>query len=191
MATSLHLVRFFAEEDTRTSAQRVIERHVPPGSTVLIQPYSVVLTQSRTSLEESLVARRGSLDRLSTRARLRLAVSPWPSPAYRLLWLGDGGLDEDKIYVGYGDLGADPVGALKARGVHYVVLKRFEREDPAVAPLSSALRRQARLMATISPYRDEFPAEAPPVAPFLHNTDAIVDPRLARPGPIVDIYRIE
>jgi hypothetical protein len=191
LTRSVGLVGFFSQEDTRTSAQHFIETTVPAGSTVLIQPYSVVLTQSRDSLEESLRARLGSLDRLSTRARLRLAVSPWPSPSYRLLWLGDGGLDEDKIYVSYGTLGADPIGGLKARGVHYVVLKRFERDDPAVAPLSGALRSQARLMATISPYRDEIPADAPPVAPFLHNTDAIVDPRLARPGPIVDVYRIE
>ena len=191
LAASIDLVRFFSQEDTRTSAQRVIEASVPAGSTILIQPYSVVLAPTRDSLEESLRARLGSLDRLSTRARLRLAVTPWPSPSYRLLWLGDGGLDEDKIYVGYGELGADPVAALVAHGVDYVVLKRFERDDPAVAPLAGALRRQARLLTTISPFVGGVAADAPLVRPFLHNTDAVIDRRLARPGPIVDVYQIE
>jgi Dolichyl-phosphate-mannose-protein mannosyltransferase len=191
LADSVRVVRFFGQDDTRTLAQRVIETQAGAGATVLVQPYSVMLTQSRESLEESLAARLGSLDRLSTRARLRLAVSPWPRPAYRLLWLGDGGLDEDKIYVGYAELGADPLAALQARRVEYVVLKRYNVADPAVRPLAEALARGARRVATISPYRDDVAPGSTLVAPFLHNTDTAIDPRLARPGPIVDIYRLE
>lgn len=191
LADSIRVVRFFGQDDTRTLAQRIIEAQVPAGATVLVQPYSVMLTQSRESIEESLRARLGSLDHLSTRARLRLAVAPWPRPAYRLLWLGDGGLDEDKIYLGYRSLGADPLAVLRARRVEYVVLKRYNVADPAVRPLADALARGARRLASVSPYRDGAAPDDTPVAPFLHNTDAAVDRRLARPGPIVDIFQIE
>jgi hypothetical protein len=191
LAGSIQFVRFLGQEDTRSLAQDVIEARVPSGATVLVQPYSVQLAQSRESLEESLTARLGSLDRLSTRARLRLAVAPWPAPAYRLLWLGDGGLDDDKIYVGYGDLDGDPLGALRARRVEYVVLKRYNVTDPAVAPLAEALARGARRVASISPYRDDVASGDTPAAPFLHNTDSVFDQRLARPGPIIDIFQLE
>jgi hypothetical protein len=191
LAGSIQFVRFLGQEDTRSLALDVIEARVPSGATVLVQPYSVQLAQSRESLEESLTARLGSLDRLSTRARLRLAVAPWPAPAYRLLWLGDGGLDDDKIYVGYGDLDGDPLGALRARRVEYVVLKRYNVTDPAVAPLAEALARGARRVASISPYRDDVAPGDTPAAPFLHNTDSVFDQRLARPGPIIDIFQLE
>jgi hypothetical protein len=118
-------------------------------------------------------------------------VSPWPQPSYRLLWLGDGGLDEDKIYVGVGELGPDPLAALRARRVQYVVLKRYNVADPVVAPLADALARGARRVATISPYRDDVATDTAGAAPFLHNADSTLDPRLARPGPIVDIFRLE
>jgi hypothetical protein len=188
---SVALVRFFGQTDTRTLAQHFLERTVPAGATVLVQPYSVVLTQSRESLEESLRARLGSLDRLSTRARLRLDVSPWPTPAYRLLWLGDGGLDEDKMYVGYGELRDAPLDVLRAKGIDYVVLKRFDAPDPAVAPLAGALERGARKLTTISPFVDRAPTDPPPAAPFVHNADATVSRHLRRPGPIIDIYQLE
>ncbi|MCU0256509.1 MAG: glycosyltransferase family 39 protein, partial [Vicinamibacterales bacterium] len=42
--------RFFTQTDTRTLAQRFIEREVAPDTTVLLQPYSVPLQQSRESL---------------------------------------------------------------------------------------------------------------------------------------------
>lgn len=187
---SLRIVGFFAHTDTRTLAQRVIEAQAPAGATVLIQPYSVQLAQSRESLIESVVARLGSIDRASTRARLRLAVSPWPQPSYRLLWLGEGGLDDDKIYLSYRELAGDPLGVLRSAGVDYVVLKRFEREDPAVAPLARALAEGARLVASVSPYRDPAEAERPTVPPYLHNADAVVHRELARPGPIIDVYAI-
>ena len=63
-----------AGDAAHTSARR------PMAPRCLIQPYSVQLAQSRESLEESLRARLGSLEPLPTRARLRLAVSPWPRP---------------------------------------------------------------------------------------------------------------
>jgi 4-amino-4-deoxy-L-arabinose transferase-like glycosyltransferase len=190
LAESLHVVRFFGQDDTRTLAARIVTSQVPDGATVLIQPQSVQVAQSRAGLQEALRARLGSLDNLPTRSRLRLAVSPWPQPSYRLLWLGDGGLDEDKLYVGYAELGPDPVATLRARGVQYVVLKRYNVADPSVTPLANALARGARRVASVSPYRDDDPhtLAAPP---FLHNLDARIDRRLVRPGPIVDIFALE
>ncbi len=70
-------------------------------------------------------------------------------------------------------------------------MKRYNVPDPATRPLAEALARQARHLATISPYRNDVtPAEAAAVEPFLHNTDATIDPRLQRPGPIIDIFHI-
>jgi 4-amino-4-deoxy-L-arabinose transferase-like glycosyltransferase len=190
LAESLHLVDFFGQDDTRTLAARILTSQVPDGSTVLIQPQSVQVAQSREGLEEALQARLGSLDNLPTRSRLRLAVSPWPRPSYRLLWLGDGGLDEDKLYVGYAELGPDPIATLRARGVEYVVLKRYNVADPSVTPLANALARGARQVASVSPYRDDDP-QTLAASPFLHNLDARIDRRLVRPGPIVDIFALE
>ncbi len=190
LVDSLDAVAFFAQDDTRTLATRLVHARAPDGATVLIQPYSVQLAQSRESLEESLRARLGSLERLPTRSRLRLAVAPWPRPSYRLLWLGTGGLDEDKIYLSYEDLGGDPLATLRAWRVQYVVLKRYDVVDPAAVPLAEALARWATRLGSISPYREDAPPGVAAVAPFLHNTDSIIDPRLARPGPIVDVFEI-
>jgi hypothetical protein len=175
---SIRAVTFFTQEDTRTLATRLVHAHAADGATVLIQPYSVQLAQSRESLEESLRAHLGSL------------VSPWPAPSYRLLWLGTGGLDEDKIYLSYADLGDDPLATLRSKGVQYVVLKRYNVADPTVTPLADALARGARRLGSISPYREGEPSERSSVAPFLHNTDSAIDPGLARPGPIVDVFEI-
>jgi hypothetical protein len=190
LVESVRAVGFLGQDDTRTLASRLIDTQVPSGATVLVQPQSVQLTQSKASLEESLEARLGSLEGLPTRSRLRLAVSPWPTPSYRILWLGDGGLDEDKIYVGYRQLGADPLSVLRARQVEYVVLKRYNVDDAAVTPLARALARGARRIASISPYRDDA-RDGILAAPFLHNTDSTIDPRLARPGPAIDIFKLE
>ena len=190
LSDSLRVVRFFGQDDTRTLAARAITAQVPDGATVLVQPYSVQLAQSREGLEEALRERLGSLDALPTRSRLRLAVSPWPRPSYRVLWLGDGGLDEDKIYIEYADLRPDPLAALRRRGVGYVVLKRDRDPDAAAAPLAAALARGARRLASVSPYREET-AAGPRPEPFLHNVDAVIHRGLRRPGPVVDVFALD
>ena len=91
--------RFFRQDDTRTLAERFIEAHVPPGATILTQPYSAVLTPSREGLTEALTRNLGSAEAASTKFQLQLALDPYPSPAYRLIYLGRGGLDAEKIYV--------------------------------------------------------------------------------------------
>jgi Dolichyl-phosphate-mannose-protein mannosyltransferase len=189
---SLRLDFFFRQTDTRTMAQRLIEQDVPPGSTVLLQPYSVPLTQSRESLVEALESHLGDVRRASTKFARRLALDPYPAPAYRTLFLGEGGLDADKIYLSYADVsGPDGLAALRRAGVQYVVLKRYNVDDPAVAPLRQLLRREGRLLTTVSPYADRVDAAARTrVAPFLHNTDTPYDPALERPGPGIDVWQV-
>ncbi len=189
---SYRLSRFFQQTDTRTLAQRHIERLVPPGSTVLVQPYSVALTQSREGLVEALRARLGDPARASTKFALRLALQPYPAPAYRTIFLGDGGLDADKIYVSHADVdGPDALAHLQRLGVQYVVLKRYNTEDLAVVPLRSVLVAQGTLLEAVWPYRpDAGPEARARVAPFLHNTDTPYDPALERPGPGIEIWKL-
>jgi hypothetical protein len=187
LGQSVELVRFFGQPDTRTLARAVIEREVPAGSTVLVQPYSVPLRESREGLTAAVLAHAGSLDRVSTKSRLRLATSPWPHPAYRLLWLGEGGLDDDKIYVDPDRLAADPMRVLREQQIDYVVLKGFDEADPRLEALERALTAHATPVASITPYRA---ASQDPGTAFLHNTDATLHANLARPGPPLTIFRV-
>ena len=183
--------RFFAQDDTRTIARRFIESQIPDGASILIQPYSVPIAQSRESLVEALTARLGDPARASRKFALRLALLRWPEPSYRTIYLGDGGLDADKIYVSYRDVsGPDAIQRLTALPVEYVVLKDGNVEDPNAAPLRRALERQATLLTRISPYRDETDPGRTTVAPFLHNTDTPIDRLLTRPGPIVEVWAL-
>lgn len=187
LGQSVELVRFFGQPDTRTLAREVIERAVPAGSTVLVQPYSVPLHESREGLTAAVLAHAGSLDRISTKSRLRLATSPWPQPAYRLLWLGEGGLDDDKIYVDPDTLAADPIRVLRDQRIDYVVLKGFDLADPRLEAVGRALSAHAIPLASITPYRA---AAQDPGRAFLHNTDATLHDNLARPGPPITIFRV-
>ena len=188
---SIRSGRFFQQSDTRTTAERFIESHIPDGSSMAIQPYSVQLAPSRAGLIEALTRNVGSPDAASTRFKLQLAQSPYPSPAYRLIYLGSGGLDADKIYVGYSELenGLEP---LRKLGVAYVVVKRYNTEDQATARFLSALIREGRQIAAFSPYRSGVTgAEQALVEPFLHNTDSSISDALERPGPPLEIWQID
>jgi hypothetical protein len=188
---SLDIDRFFRLTDTRTLALRYVEQHVTPGSAVAIQPYSVPLTQSREGLVEALRANLGDERRASTREQLRLALDPYPSPAYRTIFLGDGGLDPDKIYVGYAAF-EQPQGlaALRDLGVTWVIVKRYNTPAPDTRPFLSALEGEGRLVASFTPYREPgLPSGAWP-EPYLHNTDARISAELERPGPFIEIWRL-
>jgi Dolichyl-phosphate-mannose-protein mannosyltransferase len=193
LVASVRADRFLRQDDTRTLALRWIEANVPAESTLLVQPYSVPLTMSRPALVEALRAHLGSEDRASTKFRLQLGLDPYPAPAYRLLYLGDGGLDVDRLYLSYADVsGADAIAVLKRHGVAFVVLKRYNRPDPAVVPLLAALAREGRRIAAFSPYRpDVAEAVQARVDPFLHNTDTRIDDALARPGPPLEIWQLD
>ncbi|MBI1873287.1 MAG: glycosyltransferase family 39 protein [Acidobacteria bacterium] len=192
---SLRIGQFFREADTRTLAQRFIEDHVPSGATILIQPYSVPIRQSREGLVEALTARYGDAGRASTKFALQLQLIPYPAPSYRLLYLGENGLDMDKLYVTYRAVsGPDGLTMARRLGVEYVVLKRYNVADPATQPLIGLLEarpREAQRLATFSPYWTHLaPGGAARVEPFLHNTDAQVFEALERPGPGIEIWKL-
>lgn len=184
---------FIRKDDTRTLARQFIEANVPAGSSILIQPYSVPLHQSRDALVEALRANLGSPERASIKFQLQLADAASVSPTYRMIYLGEGGMDPDKIYVSPRAFAPDAgLAPLRLLNVDYVILKRFNTEDPATQPLAEMLSRQGRLLAQFSPYRtDAGPAVRRTVAPFLHNTALRIDPALDRPGPIIQVWRIE
>jgi hypothetical protein len=192
LSQSYAVGRFFQQTDTRTLAQRYIEADVPAGSTVLLQPYSVQLVQSQASLREALVATGHDPERAPTKFALRLALDPYPAPAYRTIFLGDGGLDADKIYVSPSALGrGGDLAPLTRLGVEYVVLKRYNTEDLASAPLRAALVQRARLVAAFAPWRPEVgPESRALVTPFLHNTDTPYDRALERPGPGIEVWAL-
>ena len=189
---SFHADRFFRQTDTRTLALRYVEAHVPAGSGVAIQPYSVPLTQSKEGLVEALEAHLGDVRRASVKFSIRLRLDPYPSPAYRTIYIGDGGQDADKIYVGYAELGGGrALARFRELGVTWVLVKRYNKPAPESVPLLEALETGAQLQATFSPYRPGIVPGAPGTPePFLHNTDARVSPALERPGPVIEVWRL-
>jgi hypothetical protein len=191
---SVRIGLFFRQDDTRTIATRLIESTIPSGSTIMVQPYSVVLTPSREGLLEGLAHNLGDPARASTKFRLQLALDPYPQPAYRLIYLGRGGLDAEKIYVDPAQLGGEHgLEPLRRLGVTFVVLKRYNGSaDPETAPLAAALAREGQRIAVFSPYRpDTTAAEQARVDPFLHNTDTRIEDALERPGPPLEIWQID
>lgn len=195
LVDSISLGRFFQQDDTRTLAARWFAEQVPAGDTVLLQPYSVPLRRSQASLAEALRTHLGDESRASVRFQRELAAAAAVTvpPQYRVLFLGDGGLDVDKIYLS--PTAVDEAGTLaplRARGVRWVVLKRYNVANPSLASLDLALARDGRLMHTFSPY-DPAAGEAirAEVAPFEHNEDGLRHAALVRPGPVIEIWRVD
>ena len=54
---------------------------------------------SREGLVEALEANLGDARAASTKFQIQLGLDPYPSPSYRVLYLGRGGLDADKLYI--------------------------------------------------------------------------------------------
>jgi hypothetical protein len=187
---SYRTVTFMRETDTRTLALDYIRTHLPAGATILTQPYSVPLESTADVLREA-VSRSGR--EMPTKTSLQIARSPYPAPAYRIIYLGRG-LDADKLYLPYDQLdGTDPLQAVRAEHVAFVVLKRYNRSDPTTLPFLAALAREGRRIAVFSPYRESAGAAVSPMQPepFLHNTDTRIVAELERPGPIVEIWQIQ
>jgi hypothetical protein len=184
LLTSVRTDLFIRQTDTRTLAARFVEQHVPAGATILTQPYSVPLEPTADSLREA-VRRKGK--EMPTKTRLQIERDPYPSPAYRLIYLGRG-LDADKLYLPLETLSStDPLSLLGSEHVAFVVLKRYNDEAPAMLPLTAVLAREGRRLAVFSPYRE---GEATRPEPFLHNTDARITAALERSGPIVEIWQV-
>jgi len=192
LVMSVQWDRFLLTDDTRTLAYRYVAREIPSGASVLIQPYSAPLRQSREALVEALRATLGSETEASIKFQIQLALSPYPEPSYRTIYLGEGGMDVDKIYVPMSAV-SGPAGPARLRelGIEYVVLKRSPVSDPELTAVEAVLAREASRIATFSPYPGGLvppPGTAP--APFFHNTAATLDPALERPGPIVDVWAL-
>lgn len=181
---------FFRQTDTRTLALRWVEANVPPGASILVQPYSVPLRSSREALIEAFQQTLGSADKASIKFQKQLALQPYPAPAYRAIYLGDGGLDVDRIYVSPRVFDAtQDLSPIRAHAVTYVILKRYNEVEPSIASLRMALERDGRRLAVFSPYAGDASFETVP--PFLHNTDAHLDRALGRPGPMIEIWAID
>lgn len=189
---SLAIGSFFRQDDTRTLAARYIESRIPAGSTVLLQPYSVPLRVSREGLEEALAHHLNGRP-VPPRFERQLALDPYPAPAYRLLWLGDGGLDVDKIYISYGALPEEaPLRPLHEAGVNVVVFKRYNEEAGPALRIGTALEREARLLARFSPFAPGTSEDVQArVEPYLHNVNARLHPALERPGPVIEVWQLD
>lgn len=183
---------FFRQDDTRALAERFVRDRLPAGVGIAIQPHSVMLTPTREWLSELLSRGPGGLVGISTKFRIQLALDPYPSQAYRLVYLGSGGLDPDKLYVAYSELGGSAgLGRLRDLNVAFVIVKRYNNPDPATVPFLTALAAEGRLMADFSPFRPGTGgAERARVEPFLHNTDTPIDDALERPGPTLEIWDV-
>jgi hypothetical protein len=191
---SLRADAFYAQADTRSLARQFLERTAPPGSTVLVQPHGVALRASREALVEALRAHLGSESYATIKFQKQLAAATSVSPAYRVLYYGqttDGGLDPDKIYISPAQIAAGGLKSLRDQRVAYVAVNRYNAGS-VFDPLYAALRGEARLLAVFSPYRaDVSPVERAAVAPFFHNTADRIVPALERPGPTVEVWRID
>jgi hypothetical protein len=191
-AASVRTGLFFRQADTRSLALEWIEQHVPAGTSVLVEPYSVPLRMSREALEEALTTHLGSVDRASIKFQRILALEPYPVPSYRAIYLGSGGLDVDRLFVSPAAFdAAGSLAPLRRLSVTYVIRRRHNGGDPAHASFDAALEREGRRVAVFTPHAARIgPEERRMVAPFLHNTDATIDSRLERPGPTIEIWII-
>jgi hypothetical protein len=182
---------FFAQDDTRGVAKAFIEQVIPPETTILIQPQSAPVHMSRQALIDALRLHLGDESRASVKFQYQMAANPYPTPAYRLVFLGDGGQDVDRTYISLRDFEGS-LEPLREQGIEYVVMKRTNVPNPDTALIEQALERGATRMATFSPYRPGVPADVQAAtAPYFHNTATRIVPELERPGPTVDIWKIQ
>jgi hypothetical protein len=171
-------------------ARRFISRR-PADTSILIQPPGVQPRVARGLLEALRANLGSSLGPIRFRSSSTLAAAPREPPPH-LSGETRTAADPDKIYV---SPAAFTQGAglrpLRDLDVAYVAVNRYNDGHPAFGPLQAALVREGRLLATFSPYRAEVsPDRRAGVAPFFHNTADRIDPALERPGPIIEIWRI-
>jgi hypothetical protein len=183
---------FLRQTDTRTMAGDYIESRIPAGKSFLVQPYGPPLRQSKEALIEGLRLHLGSERNASPKFQHMLALDPYPEPSYRLIYLGDTGLDKDKVYILPQEFtpaaGLEP---LRRHGIEFVVIKKSNVSNAELSGLEGALMREGRRLAEFTPYREGTPPELrATVPPFLHNTAAVIHPELERPGPIVEVWAV-
>ena len=174
-----------AQTDTRTLAMQWIEAHVTAGAGIAVEPYSVQLQPTRAQVTAALQAAGIQPDRAGRRARTLLARVPYPSPAYRLFHIGEGGMDEDKIYIPPQAFsrGVSETTQL-APCVDYIVLKS---EAPYGAnPLSLVVAGYSRLVHK----EDPFSTSTGRGDGFLPDFDVKPSLGVTRPGPVIEIWQV-
>jgi hypothetical protein len=177
--------RLLTRTDTRTDAADWIAEHVPAGSGVAIEVYSVPLEPTRDWLLET-IARLAPGEPLGARARGLLGRDPYPAAAYRLFYLG-AGLDKDKAYLNPDDVfGPDGFALLRRNGVSYVVIKEAHPDEAKA--MRAALKAGATLVYRASPFAagvKETEADAQ-----LPDYDVRPSLDVVRPGPTIEVWRL-
>ena len=156
LVDSIRADLFFRRADTRTLRPEASNARIPAGSSVLVQPYSAPLTSSREALVEALTQHVGSTAAASTKLQLQLSLDPYPAPAYRVIYLGRGGLDVDRLYVDPSDLGGEkeaPGSYPPPAAWHSSSSSDTMSRIRSFVPFVAALAREARRIAVFSPYR--------------------------------------
>jgi hypothetical protein len=184
LALSARAVYLLRQSDTRTLARDWIHRHVPDGASIAVEPYSVQLQPTRGRLIEALANAGLRPDQAGRRSKAMLARTPYPSPSYRLLYIGDGGMDEDKLYLPpeWFTERKTSTGAHTAC-VEWVVLKSAAPAGPN--PLAPLVAQSGVLVHRETPFVEPgLPAHG-----WLPDTDVTPSLRVTRPGPVIEVWR--
>jgi len=182
---------FFRQDDTRTLAQRFLEANAPPGATVLVQPYSVPLAQSRASLVEALTYHLGDAARASTKFALRLKVDPCPHPPTGRCFSATAASTSTRstsATARYRDrMPWRACGSAACTSSGETVQYAGSGDRPSAFGFAPR-RTDDRLVSPYRPSSDRAVRDA--VAPFLHNTDTPIAWALERPGPVMEVWAI-
>jgi hypothetical protein len=183
---AVQMDRLFVSGDTRTLAREWALEHLPSGTTVAQQSYSVPLPQSEESFRESLEANQAvsELERKGKYAHL-LRVAGAEEKSFRLVFLGKGD-ERNRLYLGYEALrsGLEP---LRALGVGTIVLRHPPTPPPpGLAALFSRVAAEGKLLVAIPPFAGRASA-----TPYLDNEDWPPSPALAHKGPLIEIWSLE
>jgi len=185
LALSWRFDALMGQTDTRTLAMQWIESRVPAGAGVAVEPYSVQVPATRAQLLAALEAAGIKPEHAGRRSRTMLARNPYPAPAYRLYYIGERGMDEDKIYLAPASF-ARRAGWTGPSGVclDAIVLKRAAPRGDN--PLSRLVARYARKTHEESPFVD--PADEAGIG-FLADFDVRPSSAVTRPGPVLEIWQ--
>jgi len=178
------LDRLFTRVDTRTEAADWIASHVPAGAGIAIDVYSVPIEPTANWLRET-IAQHAPGEPIGSRDAGLLARNPYPSNAYRLFYLGVGGLDKDKAYIDpAAAFGSDGLRTFLENHVSYVVIK--EKLPHEADQERRALSAGATLVHRLSPFADD----ATPGFAQLPDYDVTPSLAVTQPGPTIEVWRL-
>jgi hypothetical protein len=193
---TLRTAQLLLRLDTRAIALGELERRIPEGASVAVEPYGPALQPSVASLRRADELERTTGNAILTR-RERLALERQESGGFDVLPLER--VVADPAPGGYRALGplakdlypgaADLAAVLAAAGVRYVVsVDRFPGE-PRADPLASLLAARGKLLWEVRPQgNDADPPEA--LLPFEPRLGAYSLLSVERPGPRIRLYEL-